>query len=312
MRRRFSHPLKPGMTIGLVAPASPIFEADRRDAAVQLLESFGFSVRRGETMDAVDFCYAGNHALRARDLQNMFLDDSIDAVVCLRGGYGSARLLPLLDFSAIARHPKPFVGFSDITALHTALQEKCGFITFHGPMPGVMDPIGLREPRAQKQWLEVLSGSAPRVAANPDGEPFAGIGRRSVSGRLIGGNLSTLTSLIGTPWEPHWDGCLLLLEDVAERSDRLDGMLAQLKAVGVFERINGLVLGDFSRYEGMTTPRKLPLNRIFQETLPEDLPVLYRLHAGHGRDRMTLALNARYRLDPRSAALTLLESPFRA
>jgi muramoyltetrapeptide carboxypeptidase len=299
------------MTIGLVAPASPIFESDRRDAAVRLLEDMGFRVRRGETIDAVDFCYAGDHALRARDLQKMFLDDSVDAVVCLRGGYGSARLLPLLDFAAIARHPKPFVGFSDITALHIALQEHCGFITFHGPMPGVMEPIGLREPRARQQWLDTLGANAPRQACNPDGEPFAGVGQASVSGCLTGGNLSVLTSLIGTPWEPAWDGKLLLLEDVAERTDRLDGMLAQLKERGVFRRISGLVLGDFSRYEGMTTPRQLPLHRIFQETLPESLPVLYRLHAGHGRDRMTLMLGARYRLNPRKATLTLLESPFR-
>ena len=311
MKRRFPHPLLPGMTIGLVAPASPVFEPDRRDAAVRLLEDMGFSVRRGETMDAVDFCYAGDHALRARDLENMFLDDGIDTVVCLRGGYGSARLLPLIDFSAVARHPKPFVGFSDVTAIHTALQEKCGFITFHGPMPGVMDPIGLREPRAQKQWLDTLAGASPQQVANPDGEPFAGVGRRSVTGRLIGGNHSVLTSLIGTPWEPVWDGRLLLLEDVAERTARLDAMLSQLKGTGVFERISGLVLGDFSRYEGMTTPRKLPLHRIFQETLPADLPMLYRLHAGHGRDRMTLTMNARYRLDPRRASLTLLENPFR-
>ena len=311
MKRRFSHPLLPGMTIGLVAPASPVFEPDRRDAAVHLLEDMGFRVRRGATVDAVDFCFAGDHALRARDLQDMFLDDTVDAVVCLRGGYGSARLLPLMDFRAIARHPKPFVGFSDITALHAALNKCCGFVTFHGPMPGVMDPIGLREPRSQRQWLEMLSGAAPRQAANPDGEPFAGSGERIVTGRLIGGNLSVLTGLIGTPWEPEWDGNLLLMEDVAERTDRLDGMMSQLKAAGVFERISGLVLGDFSRYEGMTTPRKLPLSRIIEEALPEGLPVIHRLHAGHGRDRMTLAFNARYRLNPRAATLTLTKDVFR-
>lgn len=311
MRRRFSHPLLPGMTVGLVAPASPIFEPERRDAAVRLLEDMGFRVRRGQTVDAVDFCYAGDHALRAQDLQQMFLDDSIDGVICLRGGYGSARLLPLLDYEAIAKHPKPFVGFSDITALHTALHERCGFVTFHGPMPGVMDPIGLREPRARRQWLDTLAGKAPRQLRNPDGEPFAAQGDHCVQGRLIGGNLSTLTGLIGTPWEPRWEGCLLLLEDVSERTDRLDGMMEQLRGTGVFERIAGLVIGDFSRYEGMTTPRKVPLHRIIQEAVPPQLPLIWRLHAGHGRDRMTLMLGAKYRLNPHRATLTLCEHPFR-
>ncbi|MGN0779469.1 MAG: LD-carboxypeptidase [Aristaeellaceae bacterium] len=311
MRRRFSAPLLPGMTIGLTAPASPIFEPDRRDAAVRLLEGMGFRVLRGATVDAVDFCFAGNHALRARDLQDMFLNDSVDAVVCLRGGYGSARLLPLLDFGAIARHPKPFVGFSDITALHAALHRYCGFVTFHGPMPGVMDAIGLRESRARQQWLDVLSGAAARQVANPDGEPLAASGHGTVTGRLIGGNLNVLSSLMGTPWEPEWDGKLLLLEDVAERADRLDAMMSQLKAAGVFERVKGLVIGDFSRYEGMTTPRKLPLDRIIAEAVPAELPIIYRLHAGHGRDRMTLALNACYRLNPRTATLTMVEDVFR-
>lgn len=308
--RRLPHPLMPGMTVGLVAPGSPVFEPARRDAAVALLEDMGFRVRRGETVDAVDFCFAGDDRLRAADLQAMFLDDGIDAVICLRGGYGSVRLLPLLDFDAIAAHPKPFVGFSDITALHMALIRRCGFITFHGPMPGVTESIGLREPHARQQWLDTLGGHAERVIRNPDGTPFGSVGSCMAEGRLIGGNLSALTGLIGTPWEPCWDGSLLLVEDVAERTDRLDAMFLQLRVCGVFDRIAGLLLGDFSRYAGMTSPRKPPIERILQTHLPADLPVLWGLHAGHGRDRMTLALNALYRLEPERAALTLLDPLF--
>lgn len=311
MRRRFSSPLLPGMTIGLVAPASPVYEPDRRDAAVRLLEEMGFCVVRGASVDMVGSGYTDGDALRAADLTDMFLNDAVDAVVCLRGGYGSLHLLPRLDFRSIAHHPKPFVGFSDITALHMAFIGQCGFLTLHGPMPGAMDAVGLREPAARAQWLAVAAGQAPRRVQNPDGAPFLGSGQGQAEGRLLGGNLSVLCSLLGTPWEPAWDGALLLLEDVAERPDHIEVLMGRLEARGVFRRIAGLLIGDFSRYEGMTSPRQPPLNRLVASHAPAALPVLYGLHAGHGHDRMTLVLNARYRLDPAQGSLTLLERPFR-
>lgn len=311
MRRRFSAPLLPGMTVGLVAPASPIYEPDRRDAAASLLETMGFRVRRGASVDMIDDGYSASDALRAADLTAMFLDDGVDAIVCLRGGYGSLHLLPLLDFRQLARHPKPFIGFSDITALHMALISRCGFLPIHGPMPGVMSAIGLREPAARAQWLAVAAGQSPRRVQNPDGAPFVGSGQGTAEGRLLGGNLSVLCSLLDTPWEPAWDGALLLLEDVAERPDRLEALMAQLAAHGVFRRIAGLLVGDFSRYEGMTSPRHPPMSRLVADHVPDALPMLYGLHAGHGHDRMTLVLNARYRLSPRQGTLTLLERPFR-
>lgn len=308
MRRRFPHPLLPGMTVGLIAPASPVFEPDRRDAAVRLLESMGYRVRRGASVDAVDWCFSGTDEIRARDVMDMFLDDTVDGIVCLRGGYGCLRMMDRLDFSAIARHPKAFVGFSDVTALHAALYQRCGLVTYHGPMPGQIADVGLREPRARAQWLQAVSGQLPRRITNPDGTPFGGIGTMPVTGQLIGGNLTVLCNLIGTAWEPDWAGKLLLIEDVAERTDHLDGMILHLKAHGVLDSIAGLVIGDFSRYAGMTSSRQLPLSHIIADHVSPDLPVLYGLHAGHGRDRMTLVLGARYRLDPRAASLTLLES----
>lgn len=310
-RRRFSHPLLPGMTIGLIAPSSPVFEADRRDAAVRLLEDMGFAVRRGQSVDALSYCFSGTDEVRASDVIDMFADPEVDAVVCLRGGYGATRILDRIDWQRLSCHPKPFVGFSDITSLHVALQKHCGFITFHGPMPGVMEPIGLRDELSRAQWLSVLAGDSGRQVQNPDGTLFQGNHRGTVVGRLIGGNLSVLCSLIGTRHEPDWDQALLLLEDVSERTARLDSMVQQLESHGVFTRIAGLVLGDFSNYEGQTNPHKVPMEDIFPPHTPSELPVLWGLHAGHGRDRMTLALNARYRMDTDHATLTLLEQVFR-
>ena len=311
MRRHLFSPLQLGDTIGLVAPASPVYEPERRDAAVHLLEEMGFLVRRGISVDTIGVTCAETDSLRAHDLMNMFLDSHVRAVVCLRGGWGSIRLLPLLDYAAIARHPKPLVGFSDITALHTVLHNQCGFVTVHGPMPGAMEPIGLRDPASRAQWLNTLTGCIPRAMRNPNGTPFHAHGSQSVCGTLVGGNLSVLVALIGTPWEPCWDGALLLLEDVSERFDRLDSMFMQLKQHGVFDRINGLVLGDFSRYAGAANMQTPTFQNLITPYLPPLLPILWNVHAGHGRDRITLLLGAKYRLNPQSASLSLTEYPFR-
>lgn len=308
MRERlFPKPAPPGATLGLIAPASPVYELERRDAAVRLLEDMGYQVKRGRSVDLMDRCYEESEVLRAQDVMDMFLDDSVDALVCLRGGYGAARLLGRLDYGRMMQHPKLLVGFSDITALHAALWKECGLITIHGPMPGNVKPYGLREPRARAQWLQALSGDPVKAIANPGGEPFEAYGEQAVAGRLIGGNMRVLCSLMGTPWEPEWDGALLLLEDVAERPDQLEVMAAQLEKQGVFRRIAGLVLGDFCDYEGHRHEHMSPIAEVFPRHLPRRLPVLWNVHAGHGWDRMTLVMNLVYRLDPLNATLTLLE-----
>ncbi len=308
MRERlFPRPAPPGAVLGLIAPASPVYELERRDGAVRLLEDMGYRVKRGRSVDLMDRCYEESEALRARDVMDMFLDDDVDALVCLRGGYGAARLLGRLDYDRIARHPKLLVGFSDITALHAALWKQCGLITIHGPMPGSVKPYGLREPRARAQWVQTLSGDPVKAIVNPGGEPFEAYGEQAVTGRLIGGNMRVVCSLIGTPFEPEWDGALLLLEDVAERPDQLEEMAGRLDDLGVFRRIAGLILGDFCDYEGHRHEHMAPIAEVFPRHLPRRLPVLWNVHAGHGWDRMTLVMNLVYRLDPLNAALTLLE-----
>lgn len=301
-------PLCQGARLGLIAPASPIYEQENQQAAVQLLEEMGFYVKCYESVGAQRGYLSGSDIIRAGDLMDAFQDPAIDGVVCLRGGYGAARLLPLLDFDVIRRSPKPFVGFSDITALHLAFYAKTGLCTFHGPMPGAQSLSGLREPRSRRMWLEALANRLPARLANPNGESFQRFsGGGAAEGILLGGNLTVLCSLIGTPYLPDFQGKLLLLEDVGERPYRIDGMLNHLRACGILGAVKGILLGDFTQCEEDASRPSLVLEEIFRELLPGDIPILWNVHAGHGQDKMTLPLGRTYRLDGDRAELSLLD-----
>lgn len=300
-------PLKPHARLALVAPSSPIYEAENRQAAIALLEEMGFSVQVYESVSAQRGYLSGSDHIRVRDLMDAFADPEIDGVICLRGGYGAARLLPLIDFEVIRQHPKVFVGFSDITALHLSIYAHTGLVTYHGPMPGAQSLTGLRDPRSRRMWLDTLGGDPPREMYNPGGDPFCSFsGKGTAEGILVGGNLSVLCSLLATPYLPDFTDKLLLLEDVGERPYRIDRMINQLRTSGIFDSIAGLVLGDFTQCEEEASPRTLALEEIFRELLPPELPVLWNVHAGHGRDKMTLPLGEPYRLDADKATLTRL------
>ena len=290
-------PLQPGARIGLIAPSSPIYEEENRQKAILLLEDMGFSVTVGQSVNEQRGYLSGSDAVRAKDLNRMFQDPDVDAIVCLRGGYGAARLLPMLDYEAVRRNPKPFVGFSDITALHCAFQVKCGLVTFHGPMAGAHWPVGLRENKSRAGWLRAMSDTSPLgPMENPDGTPFESFRDGEAEGILLGGNLTVLNNLIGTEYMPDLSGKLLLLEDVGEKPYRIDAMLTQFRNTGLLDKCAGFILGDFTDCGGDTNKPTLTLQEIFSELLPSDKPILQFVHAGHGRDKITLPLNIPYRI----------------
>ena len=298
-------PLKPNARLALIAPSSPIYEAENRQAAVSLLEEMGFAVKVYESVSAQRGYLSGSDLIRARDVMDAFADPHIDGVICLRGGYGAARLLPLIDFEVIRRNPKVFVGFSDITALHLAFYAHTGLVTYHGPMPGAQSLTGLREPHSRRMWLDTLGGNPPQEIYNPGGDPFRPFHNNGAAeGVLVGGNLAVLCSLLGTPYLPDFTGKLLLLEDVGERPYRIDRMVNQLRTSGIFDSVAGVVLGDFTQCEAES--HTLALDEIFRELLPDHLPVICNVHAGHGQDKITLPLGVPYQLDADAATLTRL------
>lgn len=227
-------PIRPGDTVAIVAASGP-FPADRYARGKAVLEARGYRVR--EFLPDAPYRYlAGTDDARAAGLREAFADPEVRAVFAARGGYGAMRLLPTLDVPAIVASGKPLVGFSDVTALHLALQH-AGAKSVHGP---VVTRLGEEPPEALDRLFDLLEG---RPTAPLRGTRLV---EGAAHGRLLGGNLSVLTRLIGTGWLPSLAGCVLLLEDVGERPYRLDRMWTHLQLAGLLDGIAGVVLGDFT------------------------------------------------------------------
>ena len=229
--------LCPGDLIGLVAPASPVADPSRVEAGVRYFERHGYRVRVGEHAAGVHGYLAGPDRERAADLEAMFLDPEVRAVISLRGGYGATRLLPLLDFELFRRNPKILSGFSDITALQLALWHHCRLVTFHGPMAAV-DFGGTVDSATEASFWDAVSGAgAPRQL--PLGAPgtLRVLVEGEASGPLLGGNLSLMAALAGTPYMPDFSGTIVVIEDIGEEPYRVDRMLTQLLQAGVFSGV---------------------------------------------------------------------------
>lgn len=307
MRQVRPKPLKRGDTLGIVAPAGPVMDRVRWQAAVARLESEGFRLKVFPGVLGEPHGYlAATDAQRLADLHAAFEDPGVDGILCAKGGFGSLRLLDGLDFDLIARHPKPFIGFSDITTLHTAIQARTGLVTFHGPMlfssfaghPGTEDNLpGL--------WDAVCgTGPWPREVAGGQGL-VAG----QAEGWLAGGNLATFVHLVGTPWMPDLRGALLFLEDLDEEPYRLDRYLSQLRLSGALAGVAGIACGDF--LDCVPTALDKPsfsLEDVFRDAFGRlGVPLVMGLPFGHGRHLPTFPMGGRACLDADRGTLTLLE-----
>ena len=234
--------LQPGATIGIVAPATHSEGIDLAPG-IQALQHLGYRVQLAPHALAQTGYFAGTDADRARDVNDFFRDDRIQAILCLNGGYGSARILDKLDYAMIAAHPKMLIGFSDITALQAALYEKSHLVTVSGPLL-----VTLHDDRSysEQQLQQGLAATAPIGEVKlPPGRQLTTLVPGEASGRLIGGNLTVVASLAGTPYELKGDGAILVLEDVGEDAYRLDRILNQLWQNGLLQRVEAIVYGDF-------------------------------------------------------------------
>jgi muramoyltetrapeptide carboxypeptidase len=306
-------PVAAGATIGVVTPATP---PPRRSDVLRGIEwwrSHGYHVRlaRGALERSGDF--AGSPELRARDLQETFADPDVAAIQCMRGGYGSAEVVPLLDYDEIARTPKPFVGLSDITALHAALLRFSGLATFYGPSLTSLAVRPLPE-LTGRRLLEVLSGrTTGPVPYDPDGPYLRAIAPGRASGRLVGGCLPDLIHTLGTPWEIETDGALLFLEVQAYGPSWIDRNLLHLKQAGKLDRVAGVVVGELPYAEwgegiGPDWPRTSTLEDVLEARLGAlGAPVLYGLPCDHGSAMVTLPLGVQATLDADARTLTIDE-----
>ena len=287
-------PLPKKATIGIVAPASPQRDPRRLERGIQYLERLGHTVVLGSHVPSVHGGYlAGTDDQRRSDLEGMFADPRIDAIFCSRGGYGSARLLDALDYRLIRTNPKILGGFSDVTALQMALWKKIGLVTFSGALPSVDMADGFA-PESEEWFWRALSSHRP-LGPIRQPWPMNTIQRGTAEGHLIGGNLSVLVTLLGTPFQPPARNSILVLEDVGEETYRVDRMLNHLRQSGLLSQVHGLVTGQWSqsgRPSGNTPPR--PIEEVISEIAGSvDGPVLSDLMYGHEALKLQLPLGSR-------------------
>ena len=288
VRKRALKPprLGPGSVIGIAAPAGP-FEPATLDRGVEVLRAMDFEVVVPDGLFDANGYLAGTDAHRADVLNRLFADPGIDAVMCARGGYGSLRILPLLDYARMAAQPKVFVGFSDITALLTAVSSRCGLITFHGPV--VTTLADASEKTVEGLWEAVASDRPVTVRS----EGAMALRPGSASGPVCGGNLNTLCHLLGTPFAPRFRNRIVFLEDRGEAPYRIDRMLVHMRTAGCFDGIKGLVLGSFDDCGAPVEIQEI-VKDVFQEA---EFPILAGVEAGHTEPNLTLPFGVRAVLD---------------
>jgi muramoyltetrapeptide carboxypeptidase len=280
--------LTEGDSVGVVAPASPV-SADRIKPAVAWLESLGYRVRLGNSVGRNDRFLAGTDEDRARDLVDMFSDDSIRAIFTARGGYGSSRTLPLIDWSKIRANPKPFIGFSDTTALQLALYQKAGVVSLTG--------IAFSSDVAEGPPLKVIEEDLVRVLGSGEFEPVSGLSRApALSGTLVGGCLSLVSHLVGTPYLPELDGHILMLEDVGESPYRIDRLLTQLVLSNILQRATAVLFGTFHACTGDEEDGDIQdVLSDFEKRCP--CPVVSGLPYGHGPLRRLLPIGGQVTIE---------------
>lgn len=290
--------LRPGDLIAVVAPAGAV-ESAQLEPALEFLRESGFRVRLGEHVYSRKGYLAGTDQERAQDLQSAWCDPQVAAVIAARGGYGCTRLLPLLDVPSLVRQRKIFLGFSDCTALLNDMVCRWGQVAFHGPVATAL----AYDRDAARRALAALSGGCTRSLLAP-----RVLREGCAEGRLLGGCLSVLVALLGTKYEPSWEGAVLFVEDVNEKPYRIDRMLTHLKQAGVLQRLRALVFGEMTGCSAGSDESWSVWDVIEDHAKDFPGPVIGGLESGHGSGREVLPLGVRARVE--RDRLILLESPF--
>lgn len=313
----FPNRLSPGDTVGIVSPSSAIFETEPYQIAVESMEALGLKVKLGEHVNNRYGHLAGSDMERAGELNAMFKDPAIDAIIALRGGSGAARILDKLDYKAIAENPKIFVGYSDITALHLAIFEKTGLVTFHGPL-------------AVSKWNEFAADYFKRLLFEEDSifyenpkekngqlaqtnDRIRTITPGKATGQLLGGNLSVLTGIMGSEFFPtNWNKKILYLEDVGEPIYAVDRMMSQLKLGGVLEGISGFIFGKCTNCNPGSGYGSLTLEEVIDHYIkPLGVPAYSGAMIGHIDNNITIPNGIKAEIDGDEGTIRMLEAAVR-
>ncbi len=308
--------LQRGDLVRLVAPSSPPKDEASLREAITGMESLGYRICYSDVIFRKNGFLAGTDEERAGDFQEAFEDPEVKAVFCLRGGYGAGRLLSRIDWNRVCAHPKVFMGFSDITAISCGLWVRGGMVTFSGPV--VMSDLDNGKPLSIS-WDHARSCFE---STEPLGSIFSDVFSRqavrvissgSAQGRLVGGNLSILCSLLGTSWQPDFRGAILFLEDVAEPTYRIDRCLTQLRNAGVLSAVAGIALGDFCYSENQKKNDQRLGVQVLDEVLADVLcglakPVVAGFPFGHIKPKATIPFGCMATIDGEQGDLVIEES----
>ncbi|MBN2600743.1 MAG: LD-carboxypeptidase [Candidatus Marinimicrobia bacterium] len=295
---QFPRPLHKGATIGVIAPSSA---AHRKQAQEGLayLENRGYRLKTAPNLTRRKHYLAGNDKLRLHWLEHFILDPEIDAIICIRGGYGLLRIIDKIDYNRFTdMPPKLIVGYSDITALQMALLAKLGWVGYTGPMVA-SDMSGQFDPYSEEWlWKVITNHPYPLNLQNPTGDEMVVYRPGNAEGPLVGGCLSLITPLLGTEYMPDLKGAVLVVEDIGEKTYHLDKQLHILRLHGVFEEISALILGHFVNCFPKNSKRSFTLPEFLDDVIGDyNFPVISNFAYGHIRKRLTLPLGARVRVE---------------
>ncbi len=300
--------LRHGDVIGICAPASPPASPDSLDAGIRYLEQLGYRVELGKNLYRKRGYLAGSDAQRVADIHQLFLNPKVKAIVAARGGYGAHRILAKLNYKLIRRNPKILVGYSDVTALQMAIFSRARLTSVSGAMviemPGTFKPA-----REEMFWRSLTSKKPLGIIRGARNWPLQFSREKISNGRILGGNLSLLAGLMGTPYFPLINHLVLLLEEIDERPYRVDRTLQQMKLNRLFERARGIVLGAFIDCTPVKGKPSLRLQQVFGETFHDtSIPILSGFRYGHLSNSLTIPLGVRVRLNGTKNTLEFLES----
>ena len=308
MEMLFPKRLTPGDKIGIISTSSPA-EPEWVERTREYFETHGYPVEVGpHTLDRLGFM-AGTTEDRAQDIHAMLHDPSIRMLMTASGGATAARLLPLLDYAAMRADPKIFIGLSDPTILLNGFTHLSGVVTFHGPNGYDFGKLGIAKYSEENFW-PIVSGNIEIPYKFPTPEMCVLKDGPVVEGRLLGGNFPTNIALLGTPWEPDWEGKILFLEELFVDLQKTDAMLTHLRLAGVFDKIYGLVMGQYVQLVSQGLQETYE-SVILDNCTGYHFPVVSNLLIGHTLDQLTLPVGCRTRLDTSRRALELVEWPVR-
>lgn len=306
---------KKGDTVGLISPSAATADRMEFTFAKEALEALEFKVKLGENLDNRYGHLAGTDMERANDLNQMFADPEVKAVICIRGGSGASRILPLLDYAMIAKNPKPLLGYSDITALHCAIYSQTGMVTFHGPNgSGSWNSFNVKQ--FEQMFFEKEKMTFKNEQTKSDdlvvkSNRIQTLRAGQVEGKILGGNLTVLTALSGTAYYPDFQDAILFIEDIGEDPYRIDRMMSTLMLNGTLGKIKGFIFGQCSDCEPGGGYGSLSVDQVLDDyILPLGIPAYTGAMIGHLPKQFIVPVGAKVQMDAEEGIVRMLESVF--